>query len=145
MGRKLTNDQKTTHFLDLGEAFLVWSIALATLHLTFVKKRQITRALDKTEKICLNISLRNKILQEIKNKRLIFDVTACFLLVTNITICCKVLSIETVLRILGSFFATVIILGIFLEIRLTALKNQLIFKYLNQIIEVSFKCNILIC
>jgi hypothetical protein len=134
----MTNDMKIIQFLDLGEVFLIWSIALATLHLNLVNKCHICNAADALENICLKIPHRSKIIQEIKNKCLICDITTWFVLVAEITVYSKIFPVATVKQILGPFFAAIVTLGIFHEIRFTALKTQLIFKHMNSIIQVGF-------
>jgi hypothetical protein len=136
MNRNLTNEEKIIHFLDLAEVFLIWSIALATLHLNFVNKCQMRRAADTLEKMCMNIPQRSKILQLIKNKNLICDVTTCFFVVAEISIYSKIYPIATVINILSPFSATAVTMGNFQKICLIAWTCRLIFKHMNTIIEV---------
>jgi hypothetical protein len=123
-----------THYLDLAEVVLVWSIALATLHLNLVNKRKMSEATDTLENIWLKIPHRSKILQEIKFKSFICDATAWIVLLAEITIYSKIFRLETVIQILSPLLAAIVTLGIFHEIRLTALTTQLIFKHMNSTI-----------
>jgi hypothetical protein len=138
MNRNLPNDEKIIQFLDLAEVFLVWSIALATLHLNLVNKCQMRSAADTLEKMCMKIPQRSKILQLIKNKNLICDVTTCVFLVAEITIYSKLYPIATVINFLSPFSATVVAIANFHKICLIVWKSRLIFKHMNTIIKVSF-------
>lgn len=96
------------------------------------------QAADVLKNIWLKSPHRSEISREIINNSWICDITACFFLVAEISIYIKVFPMATVLNILGPLFATVLTLGIFQEICLTALKTQLIFKHMNRSIQVQF-------
>jgi hypothetical protein len=128
---------RMSHYLDLAENALVWSIALATLHLNLVNNRKMSQATDTLEKVCLRIPQRSKIMQEIKKKCLICDITTWCFLVAEITIYSLIFPVAIVIKVLSPFFAAIVTLGIFHELRFTALKIQLIFKHMNSRIRVS--------
>jgi len=134
--RHVKNDEKIAHFLDVTEVFLVWSIVLSTLHLNFVKKRQMSRAAKELDRLCSKIPHRSKILQKIKNMGWVCDVITFLFLLSEIVIYINFFPIVTLTIILGSFFATVVSVGIFHEICIKALKTRLILKHMNSLIQV---------
>lgn len=129
----MSNDLKIKNALDIGEVLLVWCIVLAILHLKFVNIHQRRQAAEQLENIC-----SPQLCQQIKKHRLICDARTWIFLVVNIAIISKICTMETILSVMCPFLAATVVLGILLEIHLTALMLELVFKQMNDSIQVKF-------
>lgn len=132
----MRNDEKIINALDIGEVLLIWSIELAILHLKLVQKCQIIQAAEELENVCLKIPQGSQILFEIKAYSLICDVRAWVSLAVVIAIFSQTFPIATFINIMSPFLTAIVVVGIFLDIRLTTLKIELILKQMNYSIQV---------
>lgn len=107
-----------------------------------MKARQISQAADELQIFYSRLPQRCKLLLDIKNESLLCDVRTLVFLIVDITIFIKCFSFDTIINIISPVLTVIAILGIFLEISLSALKVELAFKQMNNDIQVQFAATI---